>query len=108
MSKQEYQPLEDRVLIKPIKKGEEVTAGGIVVAETVKRETSEGVVIACGDGYTTRDTGVFIQTLLKKGDIVLYGINSGMPIEVPNESGGKDECRLMREGDVLIFIKKSD
>lgn len=103
----EYQPLEDRVLIKPIKNTEpEKTESGIIT-DMAKKETAEGIIVASGEGYTTRDTGVFIGNVLKKGDIVLYGINAGMPLDVPNEIGGKDECRLMREGDVLALIKKS-
>jgi len=107
MNYQEYQPLEDRVLIKPIKNTEpEKTESGIIT-EMAKKETAEGMVVASGEGFVARDTGVLVGNVLKKGDVVLYGLNAGMPLDIPREGGGKDECRLMREGDVLALIKKS-
>ena len=107
MSKK-FEPLEDRILVKPIKKSEpEKTESGIIL-DTIKKEIAEGVVVAAGEGYTARDTGLFVPTVLRKGDIVLYGLNAGMPLDVPNEEGGKDECRLMREGDILALIKKAE
>lgn len=103
-----YQPLEDRCLIRPIKSAEpERTAAGIIT-ETIKKDVLQGEVVAVGEGFTTRDTGVFVQTVLRKGDIVLYGASAGVPLDVPNSEGGKDECRLMREGDVLVLIKKAE
>lgn len=102
-----FSPLEDRVLVKPIKQTEEEkTAGGIIVAPTVKKETSEGIVVSVGLGYAARETGVFVPTVLGAGDKVLYGASAGMPIEIPNEDGVKEEYVLMREGDVLMLISK--
>lgn len=101
-----YSCLEDRVLIKPVKQTEiQKTAAGIIT-DMVKKETAEGVVISVGRGYTARDTGVFVPTILAKGDLVLYGVNTGMPIDVPDENGDKQECKLLREGDILILISK--
>ena len=103
-----FQPLEDRILILPIKKTEpEKTASGIIKIEN-HADTKEGVVVSVGVGYTARDTGVFVQTVLHEGDIVLYGANAGLPIEVPNENGGKDECILLREGDILLLIGRKE
>lgn len=102
-----YDPLEDRVLIKEIKKTEPETTAAGIITDTIQKETAEGIVAAVGDGYTARDTGTFIQTVLRKGDLVLFGKNAGMKIDVPNEDGTKTEHRLMREGDVLLLIKKS-
>lgn len=100
-----YDPLEDRILILPIKKTEEEkTASGLI--DVSKKETAEGIVVANGAGYTARDTGVFVQTVLAVGDKVLYGIHAGMPLEVPNEKGEKVEHRLMRESDVLCLLSK--
>jgi len=103
-----YQCLEDRVLIKPIiKKEVEKTEGGIIL-DMLKKETAEGEVINVGVGKYAPETGVFIPTVLGKGDIVLYGIHAGMPLDIPNEEGKKEECKLMREGDVLCLIKKKE
>jgi len=105
MQTESYDCLEDRVLILPIKEEERTTTAGLI--DLKKRETSRGVVTSVGTGYTARDTGVFVPTVLAKGDIVLYGVGAGLPIDVPNETGEMVEHRIMREGDVLLLIKKS-
>jgi len=101
-----YSPLEDRVLIKEIKKTEEekTEAGLISVA---KKEVGEGIVHAVGNGRFATETGVFMENVLRKGDIVLYGIKGGMPLDVEDENGKKVEMRLFRESDILGIIKKS-
>lgn len=101
-----YQCLEDRCLIKPIKKEEtQVTESGIHL-DMKKKEVAEGLVISVGEGYTARETGEFVPTVLRKGDIVLYGVNQGMDIEIPDETGKFQEYRLMREGDVIMLIDR--
>lgn len=105
---QTYQCLEDRVLIKPIVKKEvEKTDGGILLG-MVKKETAEGLVINVGVGKYAPETGVFIPTVLGEGDIILYGVHAGMPLDVPDEGGKKIEMRIMRESDILLLIKKSE
>lgn len=101
-----FSPLEDRILVKPIKKTElEVTDGGIIIPDSSKKEVAEGYVVAAGPGYTARDTGVFVATVLGKGDLVLYGINQGMEIDIDGENG-KESVRILREGDVILLISK--
>lgn len=101
-----YEPLEDRVLIRTIKKSEpEVTDGGIIDPNVKQKPVLKGEVISVGPGYTARDTGVFVTTLLAKGDIVLYGATAGMPIDIQTDSG-KEEVVLMRESDCLLLISK--
>ena len=100
--------MEDRCLIKPIKKTEsEKTESGLIL-DMKKKETAEGEVVSCGLGTYARETGVFMPSMLAKGDIVLYGVNTGMPIDAPDEDGKIVEMKLMREGDVLAVIKKSE
>lgn len=103
-----YIPLEDRVVIRPIKSTEpEKTAAGIIT-DAIKKEVQKGEVVSVGEGYKARDTGVFVPTVLHSGDIVLYGIHAGIEIEIPTDNGGKEECRLMRESDILIFISRKE
>lgn len=104
----DYQPLEDRVLIKPIKKTEsEITASGIIT-DMKKKEVTEGEVVAVGGGRYAGETGVFMPTVLAKGDIVLYGINQGMKIDIPNAEGIIEEHIVIREGDVLFLISRKE
>ena len=102
-----YSPLEDRVLIREIKKTEpEKTASGIII-DMAKKEVLEGEVINVGQGRYASETGTFIPTCLNKGDLVLYGKNNGMPITIEN-GNGKEDVVLMRESEVLLLVKKSE
>ncbi len=101
-----YECLEDRCLVRPIKKTElETTDSGIVIPDTVKKDVREGIVIACGPGRYAGETGLQIPTILGKGDHVLYGASQGLPIEIMTESG-KEEVLIMRESDCLLVIFK--
>jgi len=107
------EPLEDRILVRQLKKKEvEKTDGGIIIPDSAKREVAEGIVVAAGQGRYAGDSGVFIPCMLAKGDKILCGAENGkirgMPVDIEAEEG-KEELILMREGDVLILIsKKSD
>jgi co-chaperonin GroES (HSP10) len=106
MNYKEYQPLEDRCIILPIKSTEpEKTASGIIT-DTIKKETREGIVIAIGQGRYAMETGELVRTVLCKGDLVLIGANGGLPITIQNEAGENQEAVMLREGDVLCLIKK--
>lgn len=101
-----YQCLEDRCLVRPVKKTElETTDSGIVIPDTVKKDVREGIIISCGPGRYAGDTGMAIPTVLAKGDFVLYGANQGMPLEIETENG-KEEVLIMRESDCLLVISK--
>jgi len=82
--------------------------GGIILPSSLKKETLEGEVVAVGAGRYASETGVFMETVLRKGDIVLYGINQGMKIDVPNELGIWEEHVVLREGDVLFLIGRQE
>lgn len=103
----DYTPLEDRVLINPIKKTESEKSEAGIILDHVKKEVGEGVVFAVGEGRFAIETGVPIPNFLRKGDIVLYGLNNGMELPIEDETGKKVEMKLMREADVLMLIKKS-
>jgi chaperonin GroES len=89
-----FQPLGDRVVIKPLPK-EEVTKGGIVLPDTVKEKPQEGEVIAVGPGKLT-DDGNRIAMEVKKGDIVLYAKYAGTEVKEDGE-----ELIILRESDIL-------
>lgn len=103
------EPTGDRILIRPIKKTEEEkTEGGILVPTTVKKETAEGEVIAAGAGRYASESGVFMPNEIKVGDLVLYGAERGLAIEVDKDGGGKEVCLLMPEGDILGIIGRKE
>ncbi|MHB8927856.1 MAG: co-chaperone GroES [Bacillota bacterium] len=86
------QPLDDRVLVKPLKP-EEKTQGGIILPDTAKEKPQEGKVIAVG---TDED----LQKVVKEGDIVLYAKFGGQETKVD----GEDHLILSRS-DILALIK---
>ena len=101
-----YSPLEDRCLIRPIKEKElQKTEGGIIDPNVKQKPVSKGEVLSVGIGYTARDTGVFVNTVLAKGDIVLYGTEAGTEIDIETDSG-KETVRILREGDCILLITK--
>lgn len=103
---EKYTPLEDRVLVRIEKKTEPETTAAGIITDMGTKEVTNAVVFAVGQGRYAGETGLLIPTMVCKGDVVLVGVNNGMPIDVVNESGQKEEMKLMREGDILIVIEK--
>ncbi|RLC94514.1 MAG: co-chaperone GroES [Chloroflexi bacterium] len=88
------QPLDDRVVIKPIER-EEVSKGGIILPDTAKEKPQEGEVIAVGPGKLT-ETGDRVPMSVRVGDKVLYAKYAGTEIKVNDE-----EVIIVRESDIL-------
>jgi chaperonin GroES len=95
-----FQPLGDRVIIKPLDP-ETKSKGGIVLPDTVKEKPQEGKVLAVGKGKVL-DNGTVQKSEVKEGDTVLFGKYSGT--EVTTKDG--DEVLIVREEDILAIVKK--
>ncbi len=92
------QPLEDRVVIKPVEE-EEKTASGIVLPDTAKEKPMKGEVVAVGDGKWDDDGKHRIPVDVKVGDIVIYGKYSGTEFKSDGE-----ELLIVRASDILAKI----
>jgi chaperonin GroES len=92
------QPLQDRVLVKPLEQ-DEVKKGGIIIPDTAKEKPQEGEIMAAGPGRIS-DEGKKIEMGIKVGDKVLYGKYSGTEVNV-----GDGEFLIMRESDILAVLK---
>lgn len=92
-----FEPFGDRVVVKPTER-EEVSAGGIVLPDTVQEKPQEGEVVAVGPGRTA-DDGKRIAMESKIGDLVVYSKYAGS--EVKDE--GQDYL-ILRETDILARI----
>ena len=92
-----YQPYGDRVIVKPTQR-EEVSAGGIVLPDTVQEKPPEGEIVAVGLGRTTED-GKRVAMESKVGDLVVYSKYAGSEIK---EEG--DDLLILRESDILAKI----
>ncbi|MBI2191582.1 MAG: co-chaperone GroES [Planctomycetes bacterium] len=91
------QPLDDRILIRPLE-AEEKTPGGIVLPDTAKEKPQQGKIMAVGSGRLT-DKGKRIPPEVKVGDTVIFGKYSGDEVHV-----GDDECKIIRESDILAVL----
>lgn len=97
--KPSIQPLSDRVVILPLA-SEEVSASGIIIPDTVKKEKAgRGTVIAVGPGRYA--DGALVPMTVKKGDEVIFDTYKS-PVEVEG-----DEYFIVEESSVLAIIPKA-
>jgi len=92
MSKVNFKPLADRVLVEP-EAAEEKTASGIIIPDTAKEKPQKGKIIAVGDGTTDHKMNV------KVGDKVLYGKYSGTEITIEDT-----DYLIMKESDIFGIV----
>ena len=92
-----FQPLGDRILIKPVEQ-EEVSKGGLVLPDTARERPQEGEVIAAGPGRLTEE-GNRIPLELSVGDKVLFAKYAGTELKEED-----DDFLVLRESDILAKI----
>lgn len=97
-SKVTVEPLDDRVVVKPLD-AEEKTAGGIVLPDTAQEKPQRGKVIAVGPGRLL-DSGERATVDVAVGDIILYGKYSGTDVKIAGE-----EHLILRESDILAKLQ---
>ncbi|AKX94967.1 co-chaperone GroES [Neomoorella thermoacetica] len=93
-----FQPLGDRVLIKPLE-AEEKTAAGIVLPDTAKEKPQQGEVIAVGPGRLL-DNGERVKMEVKAGDRVLYARYAGTELKQ-----GDTKYLVLSERDILAVVE---
>lgn len=84
-------PLEDRVLLRPVKP-EERTRSGIIIPDTAQEKSQEGEVVAVGDDASIK---------VKPGDRVLYARYSGTEVKVD----GVDYL-IVGRSDLLAVVER--
>jgi len=92
MSKVNFKPLADRVLVKP-EAAEEKTASGIIIPDTAKEKPQKGKIIAIGEGTNDHKMNV------KVGDRVLYGKYSGTELTIDDT-----DYLIMKESDIFGIV----
>ncbi len=92
MSKVNFKPLADRVLVEPAA-AEEKTASGLYIPDTAKEKPQRGTIVAVGTGKPDEPITV------KEGDTVLYGKYSGTEISID----GTDYL-IMKETDIYGIV----
>ena len=93
------QPLADRVLVEPVKDGDEVKKGGIIIPDTAKEKPTTGKVIAIGTGKVD-DSGKKIPFNVKVGDKVLMPKYGGTEVKLNDR-----DYQIVREEDILGVIQ---
>ena len=95
MSKVNFKPINDRVVVKPLP-AEEKTKGGIIIPDTAKEKPQQGEIVAVGPGKEGVKLNVHV------GDRVLYGKYAGQEL---NYNG--DEYLILREDDILVVVSEN-
>ncbi|NBV83997.1 co-chaperone GroES [bacterium] len=94
MSKINYAPLGDRVIVEP-QSAEQTTKFGIVLPDTAQEKPQSGVVIAVGPGRVT-DDGKQLPVNVKEGDVVIFAKYGGTELKVDGTG-----YLIVRESDIL-------
>ena len=90
-------PLGDRVVVEPLDP-ETMSAGGIIIPDTVREKPMRGRVVAAGPGGRT-DAGRLTPLGVKAGDTVLYSKWSGTDVRIEGR-----ELLVLKESDMLGVI----
>ena len=93
-----FEPLGDRVVVKP-SEAEELSKGGLVLPDTAKERPQEGEIIAAGPGRLT-DEGKRLPLELKVGDKVLFAKYAGTEVTGDDD----EELLVLRESDILAKV----
>jgi chaperonin GroES len=94
MSKPNYKPLGDRVIVEP-ESAEQTTKSGIVLPDTAQEKPQSGKIVSVGTGKTT-DEGKVLPLTVKEGDVVIYAKYGGTELKVDGK-----EYLIVRESDIL-------
>ena len=96
MSKPNYKPLADRVIVEPTS-AEQTTKSGIVLPDSAQEKPQSGTVVEVGAGRVT-DEGKTVPMTVKAGDTVIYSKYGGTEIKVDGV-----EYLIVKESDILAI-----
>ena len=91
-------PVNDKIVVKPISKEEEVTDSGILLPDTVDQgKLMEGEVMAVGNGMYSA-SGTLIPVVVDVGDTILYNKHAQL-------HEYDDDLVIMSVNEVLSIVK---
>jgi len=94
------EPLQDRVLLKPVEPTE-TTRGGLFIPASAQEVSMQGTVVAVGPGKMDETGSHRIPVSINVGDVVLYGKYAGAEVE-----GDGETYLLVREADIVAILRK--
>jgi chaperonin GroES len=94
-------PIDERVLIKPLKE-EERKVGGIIIPDTAKERPQMGEVVAVGDDVVLSDRKQRkLSEIVKVGDRIVYARYGGTEFKMDGE-----EYLLVSRNDILAVVER--
>ncbi|WP_372778228.1 co-chaperone GroES [Litorivivens sp.] len=94
-------PLYDRVVVKRLA-AENTTKGGIVIPDKAAEKSTQGEVVAVGDGALL-DNGELRTLTVKAGDRVLFGQYAGSEVKIDGE-----DYLIIKESEILAIVEQSE
>jgi len=94
-----FEPVSDKLVCLPLEQ-DEMSAGGIILPELSDQKTLKAKVVVAGKGFWAAP-GLFIETTLKEGDVVLYQRFAAQTFEYDDL-----EYHIIQERDVLTKINE--
>ncbi|HCT9004748.1 co-chaperone GroES [Staphylococcus aureus] len=91
-------PIGNRVIIEK-KEQEQTTKSGIVLTDSAKEKSNEGVIVAVGTGRLLND-GKRVTPEVKEGDRVVFQQYAGTEVKRDNET-----YLVLNEEDILAVIE---
>ncbi|BAU35595.1 co-chaperone GroES [Staphylococcus aureus] len=91
-------PIGNRVIIEK-KEQEQTTKSGIVLTDSAKEKSNEGVIVAVGTGRLLND-GTRVTLEVKEGDRVVFQQYAGTEVKRDNET-----YLVLNEEDILAVIE---
>lgn len=91
-------PIGNRVIIEK-KEQEQTTKSGIVLTDSAKEKSNEGVIVAVGTGRLLND-GTRVTPEVKEGDRVVFQQYGGTEVKRDNET-----YLVLNEEDILAVIE---
>lgn len=100
------EPLGDRVLVRALK-ADELSAGGVVIAESSREQSQRAEVLSVGPGRY--ENGELVPVWIEPGDVLVHSKYGGT--ELPWGGGarvGGEDLLILRAGDVLAIERHRD
>ena len=91
------EPLEDRIVVRPLEEAQQKTPSGIIIPDTAKEKPQEGEVVAVGPGRF--EEGKRVPMDVAVGDKVIYSKYGGTEVKVDGE-----DLLILRESDILAKV----
>jgi chaperonin GroES len=99
MTSHKIKPVNDRLLVKRMKKAS--TKGGILLPDSAQEKPKQGEVIATGMGKYDEE-GHLQKLEVKVGDRVLFGAYAGTEVKSDHS---EEELLILKEDEVLAIIQ---